>query len=130
MVSTKIVHTSGTFLETIENMSKNAFNLCSHIELDTQNPNPIFKIKIYYTKHSQYAKILSNVWNMLEKFENNKNLLFISLQLQIPYFILCILFFEILCFCNFVYLGIYTYVYVTPCARHAPLKVCEDRCLF
>ena len=39
--------------------SKNIFNLCSHIELNTQNPNTISKITIYYTKYTNNAKILS-----------------------------------------------------------------------
>ena len=41
---------------------KNTFNLCSHIELNTQNPNPIFKITIYYTKYTKNVKIHSNFW--------------------------------------------------------------------
>ena len=38
------------FLKMIEKMFKNTFNLCSHIQLNTQNPNTIFKITIYYIR--------------------------------------------------------------------------------
>ena len=31
-------------------ISKNTFEPCSHIQSNTQNPNPIFKITIYCTK--------------------------------------------------------------------------------
>jgi hypothetical protein len=40
----------GHFLKMFEKMFKHTFNLCSHIELNTQNPNTIFKITIYYSK--------------------------------------------------------------------------------
>ena len=50
--------------------SKNIFNLCSHIELNTQNPNPIFKIAICFTKTTTNAKILSNFCDF-RKIENS-----------------------------------------------------------
>ena len=37
-------------------ISKNIFKPCSHIQSNTQNPNPIFKISIYYTKHTKNVK--------------------------------------------------------------------------
>ena len=37
--------------------SKNTFKPCSHIQSNTQNPNPIFKISFYYTKHINNIKI-------------------------------------------------------------------------
>ena len=45
--------------------SKNVFNLCSHIELNTQNPNPTFKITICLTK----TPTSQNTFEMLEPFE-------------------------------------------------------------
>ena len=68
-LSTKIVHISVTFL----NKSKNSsflFEPCSHIELNTQNPNLIFKITIYYTKYTKQSKILSNIWRNLWNIVN------------------------------------------------------------
>ena len=49
----------GHALNIFENMSNNIFKPCSHIQLNTQNPNPIFKLTIYYTKYTNNAKILS-----------------------------------------------------------------------
>ena len=68
MVRTKIIHTSG-IKKKKRKMFKSSFNLGSHIELNTQNPNPIFEIKTYCTKYSKIAKILSMCWKMLEDFE-------------------------------------------------------------
>ena len=75
ILDTKIVHTSGKivdfggrhfrFLES-KNVEK-IFYLCPHIELNTQNPTPIFKIAIYYTKHTNNAKLHSIVWKLFEK---------------------------------------------------------------
>ena len=59
MVRTKIVHTSGTFFEKFRNMSKNAFKPCHHIEFNTTNSNPIFKITISFKEYARNAKILS-----------------------------------------------------------------------
>ena len=47
MVSTKNVHTSGSFLDIfgfVLKMSKNVFKPCSYIDSNTQNPNTILKI--------------------------------------------------------------------------------------
>ena len=41
--------------------SKNIFNLCSNIELNTPNPNPIFKIAICFTKTPQMQKYFRNL---------------------------------------------------------------------
>ena len=49
-LSTEIVHTSVSFfcfLKMFENMFNNSFNLYSHIQSNTQIPNPIFKITVY-----------------------------------------------------------------------------------
>ena len=43
-------------------MFKNTFDICSHIQKNTQNPNPMFKITIYYTKQTNNAKMHSNFW--------------------------------------------------------------------
>ena len=55
MFRTKIVHTSGKMFDFLGvdfrfGGTKNIFNLCSHIELNTQNPNPILKFTISFTK--------------------------------------------------------------------------------
>ena len=58
----------GCFLEMFETMFNNSFNLCSHIELNTQNPNPIFKITIDYTiranNDNNYIRTLGNFSNL------------------------------------------------------------------
>ena len=79
MVRTKIVHISVLFFNFfLEKRVKNTFNLCSHIQSNTQNSNPIFKISIYYKKEQQ----CQNTFEMFEKFENkNKHILF--------YYIIC-----------------------------------------
>ena len=61
-------------------MSNNIFKVCSHIQKNTQNPNPIFKITINYTKDTNNAKILSN------KFKSSKSLFCILYKLHNPYF--------------------------------------------
>ena len=55
-----------------ERMSKKHLKPCSHIELNTQNPNPIFKITIYCTKQTNDAKIHSNLLEKVESFEKQK----------------------------------------------------------
>ena len=82
MFRTKIVHTSGNifiFGKSIFSIfgSKNVFNLCSHIELNTQNPNPIFKITIYYTKQTNNTQILSKSLEDVGKYrKDEKHILF------------------------------------------------------
>ena len=55
-----------------ERLSKHILNPCSHIEFNTQNPNPIIKIPLYCTKYPQHAKILSNFWNKWDKSKTFK----------------------------------------------------------
>ena len=57
----------GTDDGTDPNISKNSFELCSYIQKNTQNPNPIFKIMIHYAKYTKNAKIHSRCWKQLEK---------------------------------------------------------------
>ena len=57
----------GCFLNFFEKMFKNTFKPCSHIELNTQNPNPIFKITICFTKYTKNAKIHSIFWKISRK---------------------------------------------------------------
>ena len=76
MFRTKIVHTSEIFFDLGGGSifrfwgSKNIFNLCSHIELNTQNPNPIFKITICFTKtpttptYFRFFGFLGNFWKI------------------------------------------------------------------
>ena len=61
MFRTRTVHTSGTFFEIFRKMSKNNFKPCSHIELNTTNPNTIFKITVYYTKTPNMLKYFRNL---------------------------------------------------------------------
>ena len=58
------------FIFFFEKMFKNAFKPCSHIELNTQNPNPIFKITICFTKYTKNVKIHSIFLKMFENFKN------------------------------------------------------------
>ena len=68
-----------TLLRHFLKMSTNNFKPCSYIELNTQNPNTIFKITICYTKLTQNTKILSTF------FEKSKNR-----KISKCYFVFCI----------------------------------------
>ena len=48
------------------------FNLCSHIESNTQNPNPIFKIAICFTKTPKTPKY----FRTFGTFSKNLNFVF------------------------------------------------------
>ena len=66
-------------------MSTNIFNLCSHLEINIQNPNTVFKITIYRTKQTNNAKIHT-------KFRQKKGNLWIFKKIKILfYYLLCIL---------------------------------------
>ena len=85
--------------------SENIFNLCCHIELNTQNPKPIFKLRICLQKHQKCQ-------NTFELFENRKiEFLFcIMYKLYKLYFVL------FGNFVNFVILGLldfYIHIYYT-----------------
>ena len=49
------------FLNILEKKSNNNFKPCPHIALNTTNPNPIFKIKIYCTKTPNITKYFRNL---------------------------------------------------------------------
>ena len=49
--------------------SNNIFNPCSYIELNTQNPNPILKFAICFTK----TQNCQNTFEILEKIRKSKN---------------------------------------------------------
>ena len=78
MFRRKIVHTSGKIFDGVS--SKNIFKPCSHIQKNTQNPNPIFKISIYSTDYTPNVKILSkkqkkHVRKQMNKHEQTQNIL-------------------------------------------------------
>ena len=59
--------------------SKNIFNLCSHIEFNTQNPNPILKITISFTKTPKKPKHFrknEKIWK-ISKIQNFQKLKFL-----------------------------------------------------
>ena len=61
LLDTKTVHTSGNKFDFgCRKMSKNIFKVCSHIQKNTKNPNPIFKIAIYFTKTPKMPKYFAN----------------------------------------------------------------------
>ena len=105
MFRTKIVHTSGIFFDFwgVEFfnflVSKNIFNLCHHIEFNTQNPNPILKITISFTKTPKKPKHFQKQLYFLDFLENFKNPKFSKTQivilhsLHVPQFIFFIFFF-------------------------------------
>ena len=91
-------------------MSKSIFKVCSHVQKNTQNPNPIFKITIYYTKYTQNAKLHSKCWKVLENSKSFKksNCLFLYLYMfHNSYFVI----FGFLNFHRFYIYYIYTYRY-------------------
>ena len=116
MFRTKIVHNSGKVfdffgVETFRFLgSKNIFNPCSHIELNTQNPNPRFKIAICFTKTPKHQ----NACELLVFFLKSKNshfLFCIMYKLYNSYFVFfrkfvnfVILGFVYFCICIFIYI--------------------------
>ncbi len=61
--------------------SKNIFNLCHHIEFNTQNPNPTFKTTISFTKTPKKSKH----FRFFVKFSKNpKNSKLILYYVQVP----------------------------------------------
>ena len=56
--------------------SKNIFNLCSHIQLNTQNPNPISKIAICFTNTPNMPKYFRNFGkcSKIENVQQNQNI--------------------------------------------------------
>ena len=78
MFRTKIVHTSGKMFDFGGSIfstfwgSRNIFNPCSHIEFNTQNPNPISKIAISFTKTPKKPKHFRKKRTLLGHFKNRK----------------------------------------------------------
>ena len=52
---TRSVHTSGIIFDSFS--SEDVFKPISYIQSNTQNPNPISKITIYFTKNTKYVRI-------------------------------------------------------------------------
>jgi hypothetical protein len=72
------------FLDFLE--SKNIFKPCHHIEFNTQNPNPILKITIPFTKtptKTKHFRIKRNFSKYFGKFQKN---------VRKPKFVFCILY--------------------------------------
>ena len=75
-------HSCEVFWKISKKCSKDKFKPCSHIESNTTNPNTIFKLTIYYTKHTNNAKTLSKCWKSSESSEINQTFhIFILLNL-------------------------------------------------
>ena len=93
MVSTKIVHTSGIFLKLFGffgKMFKYIFNPCSYIGLNTQIPNPIFKITMFIqniAKMPKYFRNVVNSWKQTKVFKLFKVLFYILYKFHNSYFI-------------------------------------------
>ena len=75
-------------------MFKNTFNLCSHIELNTQNPNPILKIRIYCTKQTKHATIHQSfkIFRKIRNISKIKLLFCILYKLHNQYFVIFVFF--------------------------------------
>ena len=70
-----------------EQISKNTFKPCHHIEFNTTNPNPIFKSTISFIQTPEmpnYFRKLGNFW-MFWKIQKSKNY-----KKSNVYFVLCI----------------------------------------
>ena len=61
MFRTEIAHTSETFFENIRKRVDFSFEPCYHIDLNTTNPNPTFKITICFTKTHKKQKYFLNL---------------------------------------------------------------------
>ena len=92
MFRTKFVHTSGKMFDfrgggrlfSIWGV-ENIFNPCSHIELNTPNPNPVFKITICFTKTQTMPKHFRNIGNIFRKI---KIIICIMYKLYNSYFVI------------------------------------------
>ena len=82
--------------------SNNIFNLCSNIELNTQNPNPIFKITIRFTETPKTPKYFW-IFGPFSRIEKFRILFCIIYKLHNAYFVLFVIFvnFVILVFLDF-----------------------------
>ena len=74
IVRTKLLTLLGTFsMFILSNMSKDIFKICSHIQKKTHNPNIIFKITVYCTKHTKNIKIYLKNQHFRKNETNWKN---------------------------------------------------------
>ena len=76
--------------------SKNIFNLCLYIEFNTQNPNPILKITISFTKTPKKPKHYRKRRKKnrkISKFSKTQNCILHSLH--VPQFVFFIIFFDL-----------------------------------
>ena len=79
----KLLTLLGHFWIFLEQISKTFFEPCSHIQSNTQNPNPIFKTTIYCTKYTNNAKIYSKksiLSKTIETSLKNKNVILVFIQ--------------------------------------------------
>ena len=89
--------------------SKNNFNPCHHIEFNTQNPNPILKITIPFTKTPKKPKHFRKRRNILDVFGFSKNPKFSKTQtfilhsVYVPQFIFSYIYIIIFRFLWFLY---------------------------
>ena len=113
MFRTKIVHTSGIFFDFGGVVffdflgSKNIFNPCSHIEFNTQNPNPIFKITISFTKTPNKPKYFRKKRTFSKQIKKLKFYFVLCISSIIHIFII----FIFLYFYMFVFLYFYIFIY-------------------
>ena len=86
ILDTKIVHTSGKIfvfwkskisILWVEKCRFFLFKVCSHIELNTQNPNPIFKITICFTKTQKMPKYVLFVEKKVRIIKKKSKLYFV-----------------------------------------------------
>ena len=77
------------------NISKNIFKPCHHIESNTTNPNPIFKITISFTKtqkkpkHCRKKRFFGKI-SKIQNFQKPKNLFCILYTFHNSYFLFCL----------------------------------------
>ena len=74
-------------------MFKNSSNLCSHMEVNTQNPNPIFKITILYKidqKCQNTFEMLENIKTRKPKKTKNTNVFYYLFKMHNSYFVIVV----------------------------------------
>ena len=88
--------------------SKSIFNLCSHIEFNTENPNLILQITICFTRTPNMPKYFLN-FAKNRKIVKNKQLYFFSLyKLHNSYFVM---FWKFVIFVILGFLYLYIFIY-------------------
>ena len=116
-------------LDLFEQMFKNTLNPCSHIDLNTQIANTIFKITTYCTQHTNNAKTLLTFFTILKNvFPINSFLFYIMYKLHNSYFVMFVN--CVICLGGFLFILYYTFIFEHPEHVRTPRTVSKTQNMF